>query len=139
MEIVGLHESTDHRGLSFSIVEDQLRAMGQIKDVHIAEIKPGHIRGNHYHARRGEYITVVYGGAWSLHWDTGEGTPVNSRDFTGSGAVLVTPPLNWSHAVRNDGDDPVWIFVASDQPYDRGEQDEYQRDAVRRVVAHHVR
>lgn len=128
MEIVELPESTDHRGLSFSIVEDQLRAMGPIRDVHIAEIRPGEIRGNHYHAKRGEHITIVHGGAWSLHWDTGEGTTVNRRDFTGSGAVLVTPPLNWSHAVRNDGDSSVWIFVTSDQPYDG--------DAIRRVVAH---
>ena len=111
--------------------------MGEIKDVHIAEIKPGQIRGNHYHSKRGEYITVVYTGDWSLHWDTGEGTAVSHKRFDGSGAVLITPPLNWSHAVRNDGDGSLWIFVASDQAYDRDEKDEYKRDAIRRVVAHH--
>ena len=138
LEIVELHESTDDRGWSFSLIEENLKPMGDIKDVHIAEIKPGQIRGNHYHAKRGEFITVVYQGQWSLHWDTGEGTTVHHKEYKGRGAVLVTPPLNWSHAVRNDGESSIWIFVASNQAYDRDEKDEHKRDAIRRVVAHRV-
>jgi oxalate decarboxylase/phosphoglucose isomerase-like protein (cupin superfamily) len=76
------------------------------------------VRGNHYHTERGELIAVVYRGPWSLHWDTGPGTPPQRRDFTGQGAVAVVPPVNWSHAVRNDGDSDLWIFAASDRPYD---------------------
>lgn len=138
LEVVGLHESTDDRGWSFSLVAETLERMGDIRDVHIAEIKPGQIRGNHYHSKRNEFITVVYQGEWSLHWDTGEGTAIHNQTYEGHGAVLVTPPRNWSHAVRNDGSTSIWIFVTSDQAYDRDEKDERKRDAIRRVVAHHA-
>jgi oxalate decarboxylase/phosphoglucose isomerase-like protein (cupin superfamily) len=135
MQITQLHNSTDDRGLSFSLIEGNLRSIAEIKDIHIAEIKPGRIRGNHYHAARRELITVVHEDKWSLHWDTGEGTSPHHKTFTGSGAVLVTPPLNWSHAVRNDGPSSIWIVVASDRAYDRDEPDEHKRDAMRRAVA----
>jgi len=118
VDVIELPESSDQRGVSFSLLVDHLRAIGRVEDVHIATIGPGHVRGNHYHLERGELIAVVYGGPWSLHWDTGPGTVRRRRDFTGRGAVAVAPPVNWSHAVRNDGEVDLWIFVASDRPYD---------------------
>ena len=64
-------------------------------------------------------IAVVYSDSWSLYWDTGPpSTQVQNSHFTGSGAVAVFPPLNWSHAVRNDGDLDLLIVAASDAPYD---------------------
>jgi dTDP-4-dehydrorhamnose 3,5-epimerase-like enzyme len=113
-----LEESTDERGLSFSLLQRHLAAVGPVQHVHIATIRPGHVRGNHYHSRHREMIAVVYSDSWSLYWDTGPGTQVQNSRFTGSGAVVVFPPLNWAHAVRNDGDLDVLIVAASDAPYD---------------------
>ncbi|MET9226390.1 cupin domain-containing protein [Lentzea sp. NPDC003310] len=134
MQIVELDCSTDDRGFSFSVLRDQLGLIGPIQDVHIAEIRPGAVRGNHFHAHRGELIAVVATGRWSVHWDTGEGTEVHSRSFDGNGAVAVVPPRGWSHAVKNDGDESMWIYAASDATYDRHDPDPVARDAVRRVV-----
>jgi oxalate decarboxylase/phosphoglucose isomerase-like protein (cupin superfamily) len=134
VEIIQLDESTDARGLSFSVVVEQLERINSVKDLHIAAILPGHVRGNHYHTHRSELITVLYQDSWSLHWDTGAGTEPHHRSFMGTGAVAIYPPLGWSHAVRNDGDRELWIVVASDEPYDRHEQDESARDAIRRIV-----
>jgi dTDP-4-dehydrorhamnose 3,5-epimerase-like enzyme len=134
MVVIPLDESTDSRGLSFSILEDEIARIGAVRDVHIAAIRPGCTRGNHYHARRGELIAVVFRDAWSLHWDTGEETETYHRSFSGRGGVLIVPPLGWSHAVRNDGGVDMWIFAASDRPYDRHDSDEIRRDAIRRVV-----
>ncbi|GLZ34364.1 hypothetical protein Lesp02_65510 [Lentzea sp. NBRC 105346] len=105
----------DDRGLSFSL---PLELLGAARDTHVATIRPGHVRGNHFHAHKYELIGVLYRGAWSLHWDTGPGTPARHRTFTGDGAVVVAVPKNWAHAVRNDGESEILIIVASDQPYD---------------------
>lgn len=131
MQIVELDDSTDDRGFSFSILAESLALIGAIRDVHIAEIRPGAVRGNHYHAHRGEILAVVFTDKWSVHWDTGEGTEVHRRSFDGRGAVALVPPRGWSHAVRNDGSDSMWIYAASDVAYN---PDPVARDAVRRVV-----
>jgi hypothetical protein len=134
LPVYELDDSTDDRGVSFSLLERQLDLIGAVKDVHIASIGQGKIRGNHYHAEHGELITVVFRDRWSLHWDTGEGTPTRHRDFSGVGAVVVAPPLNWSHAVRNDSAADLWIFVGSDRPSNRHDEDPLRRDAIRRIV-----
>jgi hypothetical protein len=125
-----LHDSTDERGASFSVPLEILRHLEAVRDVHIAVVRPGRIRGNHYHARHGEIITVVYQDDWSLHWDTGAGTAVQDRRFTGRGAVSIVIPLHWSHAIKNDGSIDLWLFNASDLAFDPG-----NHDAVTRAVA----
>jgi oxalate decarboxylase/phosphoglucose isomerase-like protein (cupin superfamily) len=135
MEFMFLSDSTDQRGQSVSITSNELGVLSEIRDVHIAAIKPGSIRGNHYHLSRRELITVVYDGECSVHWDTGDGTQRRFRRFFGAGAISFAPPTGWSHAVRNDGASIIWIFVASDKPYDRSATDEVARDSIRRVVA----
>lgn len=132
--ITELADSTDERGLSFSLSPDTLSHLKTIEDVHLAAIKPGHVRGNHYHVKKSELITVVYQDAWSLHWDSGPGTAVMRRSFSGTGAVSIIVPRYWSHAIRNDGGKDVWLFNASDMAFDRTLPDPADRDAPRREV-----
>ncbi|WP_460755881.1 polysaccharide biosynthesis C-terminal domain-containing protein [Myceligenerans cantabricum] len=139
MHIEALDDSSDARGQSFSILNSLLRAIGPARDIHIGEVRPGSIRGNHFHSSRRELIAVVFTDQWSLHWDTGPETAVHVRKFYEPGAVAVRPPLDWSHAVRNDGSESLWIVAISDQPYDRHESDPVLRDAVRRPVVGHER
>jgi dTDP-4-dehydrorhamnose 3,5-epimerase-like enzyme len=134
MHVLPLDSSADGRGFSFSVLSEHLGRIGAVHDLHIAEILPGSVRGNHYHVHRGEIIAVVYHDRWSLHWDEGEGTDVRHEVFDGAGAVAVVPPKNWSHAVRNDGSVGMLIVAASDQPYSRHAVGEVERDAIRRVV-----
>lgn len=133
MVITQLPESTDERGLSFSLSTEMIADL-IVRDVHIAAIRPGHVRGNHYHAKKNELITVVYTDDWSLHWDTGLGTAVHSRSFSGTGAVSITVPLQWSHAVRNDGERDMWLFNITDMSSDRSQpaasQDAHSREVV---------
>jgi dTDP-4-dehydrorhamnose 3,5-epimerase-like enzyme len=127
---VPLPSGGDARGVSFSLLAPHLSRIGDVRDVHIASVGPGHVRGNHFHARHRELICVVYRDTWSLHWDTGEGTATHTRTYSGSGAVLVSPPTGWSHAIRNDGAEELWLFAVSDAPYDPDSP-----DATPRVLA----
>lgn len=98
--------------------------------MHIATIEPGAIRGNHYHAARRELLVIMSVDRWSLHWDTGAGTPVQQRSFDRAGTVLVTVPTGVAHAIRNDGEVPVTMMGMTDGPYDAKNPDAYPRMVV---------
>jgi oxalate decarboxylase/phosphoglucose isomerase-like protein (cupin superfamily) len=77
---------------------------------------------------------VAYADAWSFYWDMGEGTEVRRRPFVGTGAVAVTVPLAWSHAVKNEGTSDLWLFNASDLAFSRepgAVSDSHMREIVR--------
>ncbi len=111
----------DVRGLSFTAPAEALAFVGRMADVHLASTKPGAVRGNHYHLRRREAIVVLPGAKWSLHWDEGEGSPPQHRQFDGSLAVMVLVSPGASHAVRNDGESDLWLVAISSETYDPAE------------------
>ncbi|UGT63988.1 hypothetical protein [Nocardia asteroides] len=117
LPVIRLGESTDARGVSFTVPEVLLSRLKAVKDVHIAEVRPGSVRGNHFHTKRTELIAVVAAEKWSVHWDTGWGTDTHSLVFEGGGYALF-PPVGWSHAIKNIGSSSLWIFAASDIAFD---------------------
>jgi len=129
-----LPDSSDERGVSFSLLSEVLDMIPKVQDVHIASVRPGAIRGNHYHSVKTEVLTVAYVDAWSFYWDTGEGTEAQRRQFVGTGAVAVIVPLAWSHAVKNEGASDLWLFNASDVAFSRepgAVSDSHTRKVVR--------
>jgi oxalate decarboxylase/phosphoglucose isomerase-like protein (cupin superfamily) len=118
IRIVELDNTGDVRGHSFTAPTEALDFVGRFADMHLAATAPGAVRGNHYHLRRREAIIILPGSAWSLHWDEGERTPAQHREFNGSSAVLVLVAPGASHAVRNDGGSPLWLVACSSEPYD---------------------
>src|SRR5580692_6401058 len=118
IQISELPNTGDARGYSFTAPSEALDFVGRVADMHLASTAPRAIRGNHYHLRRREAIVIFPGPAWSLHWDEGEGMPAQHRDFNGSSAVLVLVSPGGSHAVRNDGESPLWLAACSSEPYD---------------------
>ncbi|HEV2467631.1 MAG TPA: hypothetical protein VGS78_00445 [Candidatus Sulfotelmatobacter sp.] len=121
LQITQLKNYGDARGLSFTVPPEALAFVGRMADVHTASIKPGAVRGNHYHLRRREAIVVLPGANWSLHWDEAEGAPSQHQDFDGSSAVVVLVSPGQSHAVRNDGDRELWLVAISSEAYDPAE------------------
>lgn len=113
VRVTQLTARSDARGHSFGVDVP----FASIGDCHIATIRPGAVRGNHFHTQRREVLVVLYSGSWTLLWDEGEGTPVQSRTFTGSGAVLMEADPLCAHAVRNDGSSELQIFSVGDKAY----------------------
>ena len=118
IEIMELPNTGDGRGLSFTMPPEAIDFIGHIADMHLASTLPGAVRGNHYHLRRREAVLLLPGSNWSLHWDEGETTPVQARNFNGNTAVLVLVSPGCSHAVRNDGPSLLWLVTCSSEPYD---------------------
>lgn len=110
--------------------DSSLEFLGAVRDVHFAEIHPGAIRGNHYHALRRKVVCIRYAGDWSFHWDTGPDTAVQTENFSGSGAVVVEiEPLS-SHAVRNDGSTILQMVGFSNIVFDPNRRETYARQVV---------
>jgi len=120
-QISELPNRGDARGVSFTVPPEALAFVGRMSDVHLASTKPGAVRGNHYHLRRREAIVVLPGAKWSFHWDEGENSPAQHREFDGSLAVLVLLSPRASHAVRNDGDTDLLLVAISSESYDPAE------------------
>ena|SRR5579859_1136813 len=121
LQIIELNNSGDARGFSFTAPAEALAFVGRMSDVHLASTLPRAVRGNHYHLRRREAIVVLPGAKWSLHWDEGDGASAQHRAFEGKSAVLVLVSPGASHAVRNDGDAPLWLVAISSETYDPAE------------------
>jgi dTDP-4-dehydrorhamnose 3,5-epimerase-like enzyme len=121
VQIQELSNTGDARGFSCTAPAEALAFVGRMLDVHLASTKPGSIRGNHYHLRRREAIVVLPGAKWSLHWDDGEQSQPQHRQFDGTIAVLVLVSPGASHAVRNDGDRELWLTAISSESYDPAE------------------
>ncbi len=118
IQITELNDSGDARGFSFTAPAEALAFVGHIADVHLSSSKPGGVRGNHYHLRERSAIVVLPGAKWSLHWDEGEQSGAEHRNFNGACAVLVLVSPGASHAVRNDGDGTLWLVAISSETYD---------------------
>ena len=109
VRVAPLVPRTDARGSSFG-VELPFPAA----ECHVATIRPGAIRGNHFHTRRREVLVVMYSDRWTLLWDEGEGTPVQSQAYEGTGAVVLEADPLTAHAVRNDGARDLHILSLGD-------------------------
>lgn len=74
-------------------------------------IRSGGVRGNYFHRRGREELAVLYTDRWTLLFDAGEGTPVETRSFTGCGSVRIEIEPGCAHAIRNDGAADLHVFV----------------------------
>jgi hypothetical protein len=82
--------------------------------MHVADIRPGAVRGNHFHEHHREILCVRHTDTWSFHWDAGANTPVQSRQFAGSGLVVVEIEPFVAHTLRNDGRHDLHMVAFSD-------------------------
>jgi dTDP-4-dehydrorhamnose 3,5-epimerase-like enzyme len=111
-------DSGDLRGSSFSIPAEWSRFLPSAIDLHITSLKPGRIRGNHYHKTRKEVIAVLHFDGWTLYWDEGQGGDGHRQEFRGRGAVMLTVEAGATHAIVNSGARDLFTVGLTDGPFD---------------------
>lgn len=131
VKIVTVADSGDERGCSFTLPDVWNRFLVSLADMHVTTIRPGHSRGNHYHARHREILVVVYRDTWAFYWDSGAGTGVEHRIFHGRGSAVIEVLPSASHAVVNTGSRDIVVLGMSDARYNPASPDAYPRPVVR--------
>jgi dTDP-4-dehydrorhamnose 3,5-epimerase-like enzyme len=127
VRIFPLDDHGDRRGFSYTLQARQFSFLGSVEDVHFSMTLPGHLRGNHFHRLRKEVLVIRFEDSWTLAWDHGEGSIPELRKFDGAGTVVVEIEPLASHAVRNDGRQPLLIFAMSNGLYDQANPDAHAR------------
>ena len=75
---------------------------------HIISIEPGHIRGQHHHPGKTEWLLLVHG-TGQLFWRTRDGE-IQQRLLDDFKTLVVIPP-GIPHTLRNEGADPLYLFA----------------------------
>ncbi len=130
VQIVTVADGGDERGCSFTLPDVWNRFLASLADMHVTTVRPGHTRGNHYHARHREILVVIYEDAWAFHWDSGAGTTVERRIFRGRGSAVIEIQPSASHAVVNTGSRDLVVLGMSDARYNPASPDAYPRPVV---------
>lgn len=120
----------DARGDSYTVEEKVLRFLGRLEDFHVMTIRPGCVRGNHYHAVRREVLLVLFEDAWSVLWADDPSAAVQRREFVGRGVVVIEVRPGVPHAIRNDGAVDLRVVGLADIPFDPQKPDAYIRQLV---------
>lgn len=110
-----LDVKADDRGIFIEILKSN-EIKDQIKEVLLIVSKPGVVRGNHYHKEKAEWLCLIKGKAKFVYEDieTGE-----RKEFViDNKPTIIKTPLNAAHAIKNVGDDDLYLFEVSNHIFE---------------------
>jgi dTDP-4-dehydrorhamnose 3,5-epimerase len=93
-----------------------------VKQIHVASIEPGCIRGNHYHSKTIEWFFVVAGKAELFLQDVKTKAKVRFKLSPKQPKVITVFP-NISHAIKNVGKETVYLVSAQSEIYNHRKPD----------------
>ncbi len=103
VQVFPLQDRSDELGNRFRLTDVWRSFLGEVADIRVSTLHPGHTRGSHYHKVSREAFIVAYSDKWSLYYDAGPDTRVTRQQFQGKGAVLVLVDCMATHGIVNDG------------------------------------
>ena len=96
-----------------------------VKQIHITSIKPGYIRGNHYHSKRMEWFFVVAGKAKLSLQDIKTKEKIHFKLSPKEPKVITIFPFI-AHAVKNVGKEIVYLVSAQSDIYNPKKPDAFR-------------
>ena len=102
----------DNRGWSMTPITDAEITTTKIGDIHIASMKPGAIRGNHYHEHNTENILIKGSVCRVVVIDNNTKEKEEKIIENNKNTLLIIPPLV-THAIENIGDEVSYLFCYS--------------------------
>ena len=131
MEIIQIKEiefDQDDRGWSIRPITDEEISAGKIKDIHMVSMRPGAIRGNHYHAYKTEHIFVMGSTCRVVVMDNNTKEREEEIIEHNKKALLVIPP-HVTHAIENVGNEMSYLLC-----YSKAEEDLDMSDVVKNKI-----
>lgn len=120
-----IDSTNDERGSNYSIPDSSFKFIGNISDIHVAEILPQKIRGNHFHKKKKELILVRYKDTWILKWSHHDEKENHKEFFSGKGAILIEINQNYVHSIENTGNSKLIICAMSNARYNTENHDTF--------------
>jgi UDP-2-acetamido-2,6-beta-L-arabino-hexul-4-ose reductase len=131
MEIIQIKEiefDQDDRGWSIRPITDEEISAGKIKDIHMVSMRPGAIRGNHYHAYKTEHIFVMGSTCRVVVMDNNTKAREEKIIEQNKKALLVIPP-HVTHAIENVGNEMSYLLC-----YSKAKEDLDMSDVVQNTI-----
>ena len=126
IQIIESVSSVDERGfIAMPISDEQLKS---IYNIHIVSLKPGCVRGNHYHEHQTEYICVLGGHSKLLSIDNESNEKIDLI-LDGKKCPLIIVPPHVTHALKNIGKETIYLLCYTNKPITSD-----KRDMVRNVI-----
>ena len=120
---------TDQRGTLFEVFRYEDFNIPQGGYVYTFSINPHFRRGDHYHHKKVEWFTCVYGKAKVL-LSTVDGKYSKVVELSADNPKLVYAPAETIHALINEEDDQVAVIVSyGTVPHDDGTPDTFYQKA----------
>ncbi len=120
---VGLDAHVDDRGLFAEILRSN--GAGQIS---VNVIRPGIVKGNHYHHTKSEKFLVVSGECVTTLKPVFGGKAV-SYQTSGDGLKAIDIPPGWAHSIKNVGKKDAVVLMWASEPFDPNRPDTYPMGA----------
>jgi dTDP-4-dehydrorhamnose 3,5-epimerase-like enzyme len=100
-----------------------------IKQIYVASIKPGAVRGNHYHLKRTEWFFLIGDKAEFYLEDLRSGKRINLK-LSSKRPRLVTVFPGVAHALKNTGKKTIYLVSAQNTVYNPKNPDTYEYQII---------
>lgn len=107
-----IHE--DNRGWVANLAEYATGQGCKIENIHVASIRPGETRGNHFHKKQKEWI-LVFGGKGIFSWK--EQDKVRKREIKSESQFLFEVESGCPHAIKNIDNKDIYLCAFTDKKY----------------------
>jgi len=102
----------DDRGWCIRPISDDDIKDGIVSDIHMVSMKPGAVRGNHYHVNKAENILVI-GSACRLQVVDNKTKEKEEKIIENSNKISFVIPPDVTHAIENIGNEVSYLFCFS--------------------------
>jgi dTDP-4-dehydrorhamnose 3,5-epimerase-like enzyme len=127
IEITVIENYGDTRGALYNISDDELKFLDKIQNIHFGKIRPNSVRGNHYHRQSKEMLIISYSDVWTLAWAEKDSAQIFTKEFAGSGAVMIKINDGIVHALKNNGDKDLELIALSNIRFSKKNTDAFSR------------
>ena len=128
-EIRNLQVHSDERGWLAEILRKEHLEDKNFGQIYITTAQPGAIKANHYHKRKTEWFCVIKGKAKLVLRDINEGKK-HEIIMGEDNMIVVKIPPKVIHAVKNIGEDVMYLVCCVDEPYNSNDPDTFQSKVI---------
>lgn len=114
----------DERGWGANPIEVVGIRSDLLGSIHLALIKPGCKRGNHYHKNSTEWL-FIFGGSAKFYWRSNKEDSVHEEYIDETEPALFEIPQDIEHTILNDSKSNIYLMAFSDSN---------KRDTVRSIL-----